>query len=207
MPSSGPRASPARPAGVRGLGLRAGPRVHDHQGVQRGLGAGEVVGLDAVEVGLQELDGRGLARFEGGTELGNGRLDDVEAAHRGDLRLLLGDAVDPAAVGIDRPRVDRHRAAARVGSLQDLAGAGVGFLPAEAAGDDAAVDHEVVDVAVVHEAFLVPQDLRGRKLGDLEAAARGIGRRREQRAQVPGHLVVGVFGIALAVQQELARAR
>ena len=103
MPSSGPRVSPARPAGVRVFGVRAGSGIHDDVGVQRGRGAGGVVGSDAVEVGVEEVDGAWSAPVgEGGAEL-------VDAtprrrsmpAHAGDLRLLLGDAVDAAAVGED----------------------------------------------------------------------------------------------------------
>ena len=75
--------------------------------------------------------------------------------------MLLGDAVDAAAAGEELAGVDADYPAAGVGVAEDAQGFFVHRV-AERAGDDAAVDHQMVDVAVVDEALLVPSGFPGR---------------------------------------------
>ena len=121
------------------------------------------------------------------------------------LRLLLGDAVDAAAPGEQRAGVDADDPAAGVGPLEH--GERVGVLRVvEGAGHHAAVDDEVVDVAPVDRALVVLEGLGRGHPDDLERLAAGVARRRQQPLELDRHLVVGVAGVALPVQQHDARA-
>ena len=94
---------------------------------------------------------------------------------RSDLRLLLGDAVDAAAAGEQRPGVDADDPAPGVRPLEH--GERVGVLRVvEGAGHDAVVDDEVVDVGPVDRA---PRRPRG---SSAPAPARPRAARRGRRA-------------------------
>ena len=77
----------------------------------------------------------------------------------------------------------------------------------ERAGDDAAVDHQMVDVAVVDEAFLVAQGVRGGDLDDVPGAAGRVPGGAEVAMMSPADLEVRVRRVALGVDQHGARGR
>ncbi|MNF69415.1 hypothetical protein D3C84_512980 [compost metagenome] len=61
-------------AGIGGLGLFQCIGIGYHQSVQLGVGLGAVVGLDTGQIGLDQFDRCGAARFERTAQLGNGNL-------------------------------------------------------------------------------------------------------------------------------------
>ncbi len=65
-------------AGVGGGCFRVRVGVAHDDRVERGRGVGSVVGVDAREVGLDELDGGRAPRLEGGAQLGDRGFDDVD---------------------------------------------------------------------------------------------------------------------------------
>ena len=96
--------------------------------------------------------------------------------------LLLGDAVDAAAAGEQRPRVDADDPSAGVRAVRERARRAVVVRVVEPARDDAAVDDVVVDVGVVDPAVVV---LQGRRRGDpAPPPAARPGRRVPRRAAV-----------------------
>ena len=111
--------------------------------------------------------------------------------------------MDSAAAGEQRARIDGDHPSARVLLGEDRHRVRVVGI-AESAGDDAAVDHEVIDVAVVDVALGVGQRCRSGHLGDLPGAPRRVVAGIERSPDGPAHRVVGMGLIALGVQQQPA---
>ncbi len=63
--------------------LRLGQRirVHHHQRIERGRRAGRIIGLDARQIGLNQLHARHRAGLERRPQLGDRLFHDIEAAH------------------------------------------------------------------------------------------------------------------------------
>jgi hypothetical protein len=78
MPSSGLSTWPARRASEASASQRL--RVAHHHGVQGGGRVGAIVGVDARQVGLDQLDRRRAARLERVAQLGNGNLGYLDHA-------------------------------------------------------------------------------------------------------------------------------
>ncbi|CDZ87266.1 hypothetical protein RHRU231_230094 [Rhodococcus ruber] len=138
----------------------------------------------------------------------NGRAGGAGAAAPPDPspRLVLGDAVDAAPAAEERPGVHSHDAPARIRGRQDLRGLVVGGV-AEAAGDHPAVDHVVVDVAVVHPALVVAHRGRGRHPDDAPRLAADVGRVLQPVDDLGGDVEVRVAPVALVVDEDHTRGR
>ncbi len=85
--------------------------------------------------------------------------------------------------------------------------AGVSAVLAKAAGDDAAVDDQVVHIAPVHEALGIALRLGRGQVDDVEPAPPRICRLGQQRPDVAHHGVVGMAGVGLVVQQDRSGGR
>ena len=109
--------------------------------------------------------------------------------------------MDTAAAGEQRSRIHRDHLAARVLLGQDGNGVAV-MCVAESAGDDAAVNDEMVDIAVVDEPLGIGQRCGSWHLGDLPRAPGRIMTGLDGGSDPLAHLEVGMGFVTLGVQQQ-----